>query len=376
MRNIIVLCACTLIFGMISAAQTDGRLVVGDESSHYFAQVENTGTTPAALTALFAGRLRSDPGEGKQFGFIIKGRGKDLLSTPLLEIRESASKKTIRKITLGEYFGKGDAGWKRVEEQSSHIDGSVKDAFTFTASGVKYTFGRTVEVVTDSGAPRGKQIRVSFMLGSNQETSVIVRFLGSANGVVAAAGNSCRVGNAATEKESKAYLMLTLASAGTIAAGPISKNGESQAVTIESEETKLQANRQTEVLAFTFTGTTVGSSEYARQQAENYFSMQKNKNVAPQLVAVTSVNKPSTAAGDTVTYTIVYCNIGTAPAADVAIDNPIPAGTHYLENSATGEGGEVVVNRTADSVKSIGWKFPAPIAPGERKSVHFRVKVL
>jgi uncharacterized repeat protein (TIGR01451 family) len=241
---------------------------------------------------------------------------------------------------------------------------------------VKYTLGRTIEIVSDNGAPRGKQLMVSFTLGADRETSVSVRLLGLANGVVDAEGTECRIGSAANSKESKAYLMLALASAGSIVPGPKPKIGELQSVVFESADARLTPDRQAEMLSLKIAGTTVGSSDYALQQALNYFVTQKHKSVAPQLVAVTSVNKPSTVAGDTVTYTIVYCNIGTAPAADVAIENPIPAGTHYLDNSAMGEGGEIVVNRADDSVRSIGWKFPAPITPGERKSVQFRVKVL
>jgi uncharacterized repeat protein (TIGR01451 family) len=373
-RNISALCAFTLVLTAMSMAQTDGRLVIGDESSQYFAQVENSGAVSEPLTSLFAGYAGA--GDARPFGFLLKGRGKELLSQPLIEIRETAGKKVIRKITVGEYFGKSDAGWKRVDEQSSRADGLVRDVFSFTVSGVKYTFGRTIEVTAENGAPRGKIIRVSFTLGADRESSVSVRFLGTAGGMVEVEGSGCRVGNAASAKESKAYLMLRLVSAGTMTPGPKPKTGELQAVTIETEATMLQPGRQTEVLGFTMTGTTVGSSDYALQQAQNYFLMQKNKSVAPQLVAVTSVDKPSTVAGDTVVYTIVYCNIGTSPAADLSIDNPIPAGTHYLENSASGDGGDVIVNRTDDSVKSIGWKFPSPITPGERKAVQFRVKVL
>lgn len=45
--------------------------------------------------------------------------------------------------------------------------------------------------------------------------------------------------------------------------------------------------------------------------------------------------------GDTILYTITYTNNGNETATNAVIDDPIPAGTAYLPESATGEGADV-----------------------------------
>ncbi|HUN65440.1 MAG TPA: DUF11 domain-containing protein [Bacteroidota bacterium] len=370
MRLMMVLGAAVIISAAYLHAQTGGRLVVGDESSKYFARTEDGGNPAAGNAVLFAGETG-----GHSFGLVVKGHGRELLSSPVIEIRGVEGKKVVRRITLAEYFGRTDAGWKKADDGSSRGEGLVKDRFAFSEGGVNYIFGRTIASAPDASAPGGKRLTVAFSLTADKETSVQMRLLSSVSGYLAVEGSGCRIGDGTAEKDSKAFLLLFLRE-GKITAGPVPGAGEVRHVTFESETTGLVPGHPADMIAFTLAGTTVGSGEYALQQAENYFAVQSSGAASPQMVAVTSVDKPSTAAGDTVTYTIVYCNIGTAPAAGVSIDNPIPAGTHYLENSAFGDGGEVVVNRADDSVRSLGWKFALPIVPGERKAVQFRVKVL
>jgi uncharacterized repeat protein (TIGR01451 family) len=104
--------------------------------------------------------------------------------------------------------------------------------------------------------------------------------------------------------------------------------------------------------------------------------------------------------GEEIIYTLSYQNSGNEPATNVALSDPIPAGTVYINGSAT-EKGELTFSidkgksfkkptlltyevttagkaekRTAspDDYTDIRWIL-STLAPGEKGSVSFRVKV-
>ena len=47
------------------------------------------------------------------------------------------------------------------------------------------------------------------------------------------------------------------------------------------------------------------------------------------------------AAGDTLVYTIAYINKGNEAATEAIVDNPVSAGTSYIDNSANGAGADI-----------------------------------
>jgi uncharacterized repeat protein (TIGR01451 family) len=114
----------------------------------------------------------------------------------------------------------------------------------------------------------------------------------------------------------------------------------------------------------------------AETQARNILEYARTGADKPELVAVTTVDRASTSPGDTVTYTMEYCNIGTAPGTGIEIRNAIPAGARYIEDTAAGDGSTIDVIRSYQRVaQSIEWKFQEPILPGQRRTVRFKVIV-
>lgn len=107
--------------------------------------------------------------------------------------------------------------------------------------------------------------------------------------------------------------------------------------------------------------------------------------------------------GDEVVYTLTYTNKGVQPAERVAIDNPVPTHTRYVDGSASGEGSavtfsvdggksfaapsaltvreknnagaEVVRPATAKDYTHIRWQLREPVAPGRSGYVRFKVAV-
>ena len=107
--------------------------------------------------------------------------------------------------------------------------------------------------------------------------------------------------------------------------------------------------------------------------------------------------------GDTIVYTITYTNNSTEPVTDAAVNDPIPAGTAYIPDSARGEGADITfsidngktfqkptilfyeVNSGAgkrerkvaspDQYTNVRWVLTSTIPPKGSGKVSFRVKV-
>lgn len=103
--------------------------------------------------------------------------------------------------------------------------------------------------------------------------------------------------------------------------------------------------------------------------------------------------------GAEVVWTIVARNICTTPAGDIAITNPIPEHTRYVDDSAFGPGTSIEFSldgasyatpaaltvagadgsrrpARADEYKHIRWVLPRPMNPSEQLTVRYRAVVL
>ena len=90
----------------------------------------------------------------------------------------------------------------------------------------------------------------------------------------------------------------------------------------------------------------------------------KKTETSPNLTLTKSADKTEVQPGDTITYTIIYKNDGTADAINVVITDPIPSGTVYVDKSAT-QGGIYNTNKN-----ELQWTIPtlAPNASGSELS--------
>jgi len=97
----------------------------------------------------------------------------------------------------------------------------------------------------------------------------------------------------------------------------------------------------------------------------------------PRLVIVVSADKQRSFPGDTVTYRVVCTNVGTGNATNVVLRNPVPAGTAYLDGSATTAGMALSFDMSGDPpsalVSVIKWTLSEPLKPGEERIVGFKV---
>lgn len=104
------------------------------------------------------------------------------------------------------------------------------------------------------------------------------------------------------------------------------------------------------------------------------FSIAQLKEVAEQKGGARTtklVPAQTVSPGDVVEYVLTYRNEGDAPAADAAIEDPIPKGTVYLANSAAGEGAEVTFSsdggRTFAPAVKLTYEFRLPSGAVEKR---------
>jgi uncharacterized repeat protein (TIGR01451 family) len=134
-------------------------------------------------------------------------------------------------------------------------------------------------------------------------------------------------------------------------------------------------------LGVTVLGTTSPVGDHQTAQASALLDHEKGQPVRPLLVTRSSVDRPKASPGDTVQYVFTYFNVGTAPATEVELANPVPQGTRYLDASSKGLNSEISEEREAVEPPAIGrvsqltWKFKGAIAPGESRWASFKVIV-
>jgi uncharacterized repeat protein (TIGR01451 family) len=323
-------------------------------------------TVPAARAAARgAGGIAlvgaSTSGAPGRFGVVYAGAA--AAKEPVLELRD-ASEKLLRTVTAGDLLGRTSAGWK-VTPGGKGAPGATTTRYAFSAGGAQYTLTWSVAPVADAHLPVGRGIAMTFLLASDRASSVRARFLGAAAGRCMGDATGCFIADSASGQA-------VVVTGGKLASARTS-GGRFQ---IEGPVVDLAPKSAATLLKITIAGTTAGLAAQAETQSRNILEYERTGAEEPEIVAVTRVDRTSTSPGDTVTYTIEYCNIGTAPGTGIEIRNAVPTGTRYIEDSAAGTGSLIDVIRSYERVaRSIQWTFPEPILPGERRTVRFKAIV-
>lgn len=312
------------------------------------------------------------------FGVLFREPQKNFSKVIVAELFDAATNKSLRKISLEEFLGKESQTWK-VSEQSSDT-GSIM-TFRFTAAGKDFILIRSVNAVISRDIPTGKMMQERWSIECSAETNVRLVFYGRLEGTITHSGSTLQV----TPNEPGLYfnpaMLITYNGQTSLSVKKSAKKEVPSTFTVTANNIKLIPGQPSEALSIAVYGTSTVFKKYIAQQSKIIQDYVQTHRLAPELAAVTVTDKKSASPGDTIAYTIMYHNIGTAPAADIVITNPIPANMLYVENSASGEGSEITVERENATlpkigvVKSVTWNFKEPIFPGEERSVSYKVIV-
>lgn len=145
------------------------------------------------------------------------------------------------------------------------------------------------------------------------------------------------------------------------------------------------------------------ASPLAHARPELQMTMTAEKEITVSEGGKTTVKRvpaQTSAPGETLIYTLTYKNVGDEKAVDVKLDNPLPAGTRLVADSATGahaqisftvdgktyaKAGQLAVERTVAGKKEKAKATPADytgirwviaeVKPGQAGQVGFRAQV-
>jgi uncharacterized repeat protein (TIGR01451 family) len=173
-----------------------------------------------------------------------------------------------------------------------------------------------------------------------------------------------------------------------------------------TKEVRMMAVKQVKVLAFLLMLIVIPSMSFSAEKPDVSLKMTVLKETpvkdADGKTHLEWKEVKATNPGDVLRYTIEYTNKGLTEAKKVVIDNPVPAGSTYVSNSAEGKGMEITfsidgknfqtppmlkykakkpdgteeeLSATPDMYTHIRWKMTRPAKSGESGTVSFKVRV-
>ncbi len=334
----------------------------------YQLQVNTPGKTKSGKIAFAVVRPVKNPKEESTFGFWLSNN----TDQSFVFLRLNEGQKTILSVTAKDFAAKAKVQSTGLKTTAVYSSGTGANAVTVTWES---------NIVADETMPLGKTVTVALKVKSvpNKTYSAMLTLFGDgylrpvgANGVL-----TTRV-----EKGKADYPFVLISgiagTAVTTAAGE--QKGPGKTVVVSSENVS-SAGAETEVLSFRVNATTVKNFEKSAIQASHLEVMNSSKKETTELALINSADRMNPFPGDTVTYSVLYHNIGTAFAQDATITNDVPANMTYVENSAAGEDCEITVVRSTvtppqqSAVISIQWKITKKILPGEEGIVSFKAVV-
>jgi uncharacterized repeat protein (TIGR01451 family) len=312
--------------------------------------------------------------EQSRFGIFYKQFSNALATTPVLEIIDGGNDQVIKSVTLDEYYGKETASWKRIPAELKSSPTSIVTAYAVRQGSYDLKVVRSITVADAKELPTGKSLKLNFSVQSKTPLTLKVRFLGSAVGSMSLAGTTLAIISNDTLPGLTPALVLRADPTASIKIGDAP-----QQFSVLTGPVELKANQLSPVLNLTIAGTSTGFKAHIKEQVGALQEFFNNGTVAPNLVATIVPNKMSGSPGDTIIYTIYYHNIGTAPAVDVKLSNPVPAGARYIEGSATGVGSDFSFKRfpstppNVSEISEITWSLKNNIPPGQERSASYKV---
>lgn len=315
----------------------------------------------AKLLPFLEGQLLSGKRErfGVQFGGVPT-------TTTVVEILGPGNN-VIKSMSLNELLGNGTRGGITARPSSVLNGRQVETLYDIpTAGGNLQLIIRGIVMGDEDGGSTNQQLLVSFVLKSVASIPAGLRVTLPVSGTAEQAEHGVVV----SPKAGAATLAASLFPYG---ASALVKNSK---LILTSPAANISPDRDVASLWLTV-ASFAGSA--AKVDAGKWLKASAPAIDDPRVVIVSSADKKATQPRDTVTYTLIFANVGTGTASDVSLSNPIPKGTSYIGQSATSSGFTVSFAHAggagSNEVTAITWKTPQPVLSGEERIVSFKVIV-
>ncbi len=363
----LILAFFVLFTGGRSQAQTV-QLKLGDYSLTGAPSPKKEGSAVAFLQASFT-KTANNP---KGFGLWYAANENAMLDV-VIEITDAASNEVVKAITASDLLSKAKS---ETLNNGSHLVST-------------YQFGSgtgMVEVqvdyhsVADESAPLGKKLLIGYKLRMPKSSVVNAVLRLKTEGDVQKLGNT---GFAATrmENDQPTFPAIVISSLAPVNTDITPRSQGFQQISVQVSNVQVKEKTWSQLFSFEAVGTTVKSADKTTEQANRIANRISAKEAKPELAIFNTASPTLTVPGDTVTYTITYCNVGNALAQNAEISNPVPEGVILLENSVKNPGAEAVIERKPAVAPEVGtptvvrWKISKGILPGEEGKLTMQVVV-
>jgi uncharacterized repeat protein (TIGR01451 family) len=295
------------------------------------------------------------------------------MSDVVLEIADAASKAVVKNISAADLAGKA-------KTESSNNGARVVSAYQFGSGVSMVELQIESEVLNDETVPLGKKIHLSYKLRT-QKASHLNAVLKLKTDGDAQKLQNVAVGTSRMEKGLSAYPAIVVLSLAPVNIDVTPRAHGIQQVHIQAENISTREKEWALLFSFDVAGTTVKDAEKTAAQVNGIVNHAALKELKPDIAIFNTASAKTTVPGDTVTYTISYCNIGSALAQDAEISNPVPEGVILLEPSVETKDADVVIDRKPALAPEMGtptlvrWKIKKKILPGEEGKVSMKVIV-
>jgi uncharacterized repeat protein (TIGR01451 family) len=344
------------------------QLKLGDYSLSAASSPKKEGGIVSLLQTSFV----KAPKAARGFGFWY-AENDNALSNVVLEIADAASKAVVKNVSAADLTGKA-------KTELSNNGTRVVSTYQFGTGASMVELQIESEVVSDETVPLGKKIHLNYKLRMQKASrlNAVLRLKTDGN---AQKLQNVAVGASRMEKEQSTYPAIVVSSLAPVNIDVTPRAHGIQQVQIQAENISIKVKVWASLFSFDVVGTTVKDAEKTAAQVNRIVNHVATKELKPDLAIFNTANTKSTAPGDTVTYTITYCNIGTALAQDAEITNPVPDGVILLEQSVETKDADVVIERKPALAPEIGtpslvrWKIKKNILPGEEGRLTMKVIV-
>jgi uncharacterized repeat protein (TIGR01451 family) len=348
-------------------AQTS-QLKMGDYTITAAVSPKKEGGAVNFVTASFAKTAKGAKGFG-----LFYAQNENALSDVVLEIADAGTKAVIKNITAADF-----AGASKTEVQNKGAKNVA--TYQFGAGADMLELQVTTESVNDDSAPLGKKVVITYKvrMAKDSQINAVLRLKtdGSAQKVGSAGFFASRM-----ENGSATYPGIIMTSLNAVNVDVAPRSGDIQQVSVQALNVAAKAKTWATLFSFETVGTTVRDADKASEQAARMASRIDSKEAKPELVIFNTASPINTVPGDTVTYTISYCNIGNALAQDAEITNPVADGVMLIEKSVESKDAVVTIDRKPSSSADAGapslvrWKITKKIMPGEEGTLTMKVVV-
>lgn len=295
------------------------------------------------------------------------------MSDVVLELDDAATKNAIKTVTASDLSGKS-----KTETLSNGA--RVVSTYQFGTGTSMVELQIESEAVGDESAPLGKKLLLTYKvrMAKGSQVNAVLRM--KTDGIAQKLGVSGFAANRA-ENDQSMYPAIVVTSMSPVNIDIAARSKGIQQIALQAENIKVQEKNWATIFSLEAVGTTVKDGPKANEQANRITNRVAAKEAKPDLAIFNTANPMTTVPGDTVTYTITYCNIGSALAQNAEITNPVPEGVMLLEKSVQTSEAEVSIDRKPAVAPQVGtptlvhWKILRKIMPGEEGKLTMRVIV-